>query len=293
VGRSLRQVRDPFVLQRTLNETGLCFPETRASSEGLPNSSSWLCKTYHSAGGSGVWRLSDAKALERAAREHAIFQRHVEGLSASAVFVVFGEGARLLGVTRQLIGNDVESPKSWRYIGSIGPLDVEPAVMRQLHAIGEVLHREFQLRGLVGVDLVIAGDDAYVIEVNPRFSASVEIVERATGIAAIAAHVAAFMSDRFEYLTLPATTAPRKFRHGKMILFARRDLAISPHFQDWAMVQASAKQGLALADIPAAGEIIPAGHPVLTALASAPSAEYDHVMAEFISGIELKLYEDK
>jgi predicted ATP-grasp superfamily ATP-dependent carboligase len=290
VGRALRQVREPLVLQQTLKVAGLRFPETRASPEGLPEFSTWLCKTYRGAGGSGVWRLTDENALARAAREHAVFQRYIEGLSASAVFVCSKNGTTLLGVTRQLIGRDVESSKGWRYVGSVGTLDVEPATERQLHAIGDVLHRELQLRGLVGVDLVIAGDDAYVIEVNPRYSASVEIVERATGIGAMQAHVVACTSDRIDNLTMPATTARREFKHGKMILFAKRDAIISDEFHRWAMEQASASNDLALADIPAAGETIRFGHPVLTALVSVPLVEYDHVMSEFISSIEMKLY---
>ncbi len=57
--------------------------------------------------------------------------------------------------------------------------------------------------------------------------------------------------------------------HAKKIFYAPRETTVSPRFFAWAMNQSmlDAEQ-CRLADIPASGESIPAGGPVLTVLAS-------------------------
>jgi predicted ATP-grasp superfamily ATP-dependent carboligase len=125
-----------------------------------------------------------------------------------------------------------------------------------------------------------------MIEVNPRYTASVEVVERMTGISALDAHVAAcLMKPR-----TPEIRREVEGRHGKIILYAKHDAVITSHFHNWAMEQASSGRQLMLADIPAEGEHIASGRPVLSALASTPPASYDHVMNGFIAEIESRLY---
>ncbi len=189
---SLRQVRDPLRLQQELGDAGLWFPETTDSPAGLPLDGSWLCKTYRDASGVGVWSLSERRCIgARTTREHAVFQRDVEGTPASAAFVVFEDRAWLLGVTRQRMGSRDTGAGRWRYCGSISMPSISSAVAVQLDQLGDLLASRFQLRGLVGVDLVLADDRAWVIEINPRYSASMEIVERACRRSIVAAHVAA------------------------------------------------------------------------------------------------------
>jgi predicted ATP-grasp superfamily ATP-dependent carboligase len=262
-GDALRRVRDPAQLERAVQEAGLWFPETRPAADGLPLDGSWLAKTYRGSSGSGVWRLDGPAALERARRHGAQFQRLVAGEPAAAIFVVGAERSQLLGVTRQLVGGEGGSPSEFQYRGSTGRLHCSAGVASQLVRLGDALS-SMQLRGLAGVDLVIEGERAWVVEINPRYTASVEVVERATGGPAIAAHVAACTGA-----TLPASGGPPASEHrfGKAILLADRDVTITDSFFRWALPQASIDPARRrLADLPAAGERIRAGRPVLTVL---------------------------
>ena len=273
-GDALRRVRDPLELQRAAASAGLSFPETRAAAAGLPGDGSWLCKTYRGASGSGVWALDGPTAMERAVRERAVFQQRREGASAAAVFVCGEHGATLLGVTSQLVG--VLGAGPWQYAGSIGPIECSSAIRGQLAVLGEMLVEQFHLRGLAGVDLVMAGDRAWIVEVNPRYSASVEVLERTTGVSAIAAHLSACQAvDEARGGDLAKLTASQRTSspvHGKSILFAPRDARVSTEFFQWAMDQ-SGLDDATLADIPHAGEMILAGRPVLTVFAAAESAD--------------------
>ena len=272
-GEALRTVRDPLVLQQLVTEAGLDFPETLDSPIGLPKFSRWLCKTYRGSSGSGVWRLADKGALERATLERAVFQWFVEGLPASAIFACSGAGSKLLGVTRQLVGGPGE--REWHYLGSIGPIVVSKPIQEQLAALGKLLADRCSLRGLVGVDLVIEGDRLCIIEVNPRYSASVEVLERATGVSAIALHAAACDPDHWSIEVDRPPQSPNHATeqvHAKQILYASRETRVSLEFFEWAIERSGLDSHTAwLADIPHAGESIPAGRPVLTVFAAASS----------------------
>ncbi|MBA3480205.1 MAG: ATP-grasp domain-containing protein [Pirellulales bacterium] len=296
-GAVLRAVRNPLILEPVLRDAGLSFPETIDSAKRLPLDSSWLCKTYRGAGGSGVWLLNSPEALQRAEREQAVYQRFVGGVSAAAVFVCSSDGGQLFGVTRQLVGDARAGAKPWHYAGSLGPLPVGKEVDSQLAKLGDLLSRRFQLRGLVGVDLVIANNRAWVLEINPRYSASVEVIERITGRSAIAEHVAACGGAvRSESRSATARTADgsNALAYGKAVLFAKHDVTITPAFYQWAIAQASVElEQCRLADIPEAGQRLSIGQPVLTVFASRSAQELDAEFGLRIADVESRLYGGK
>jgi predicted ATP-grasp superfamily ATP-dependent carboligase len=155
-----------------------------------------------------------------------------------------------------------------------------------------LLSKRFQLRGLIGVDLVIAKNRAWVLEINPRYSSSAEIVERVCGESLIAAHVAACGGE------LPPT--PRKPgaagmpSHGKIVLYAKRPCTISDRFFEWAMAQSSiTTEHCRLADIPAEGQELSPGQPVLTLFASAAAKDIDVELGKRIVEVETRLYDSQ
>ena len=80
----------------------------------------------------------------------------------------------------------------FHYCGSVGPLSLAPQVRARFAQLGEVLVELFPLRGLFGVDCVLKDSVPWPVEVNPRYPASVEVLEYATGLAALAAPPASF-----------------------------------------------------------------------------------------------------
>ena len=287
-GDALRNSRDPLRLQQALRAASVGFPDTTTSPAGLPLDGSWLCKTYRGASGAGVWQLRGDAALTRGVQSHAFFQRYAEGTPASATFAAFENDSLLLGVTRQLLGPGTSGAERWRYRGSIGMLPISVAVNQQLAALGKALSGGMSLRGLVGVDLVVDGDRIWVIEINPRYSASVEIVERASGLSAIAAHVAACTKTELAPPTLE-DHAVYEVLHGKAVLYARRETVINESFFRWALERTSVDPaGCDLADISPVGTRIPAGGPVLTVFGSGRNCE--QILDERLAEVERRLY---
>jgi predicted ATP-grasp superfamily ATP-dependent carboligase len=289
-GDVLERVRSPGELSAALHCAGLLFPETRESADELPRDGSWLTKTYHGASGSGVraWNEEQVTASRgETAAEQFCYQKFIEGTPCAAVFVASKGGARLLGVTRQLIGAPWLRAHGFQYAGSIGLWPLSEAIRETLERLGHVLCERFELVGLFGVDFVLDGENVWTIEVNPRYTASIEIVERCTGISAIAAHVAACggtVGDPPEPRTNTAC-------HGKAILFANRDFVISQEFADFSLAESSRTPWPSLGDVSVAGTPIESGRPILTVFASGANVtEVESQLRERVAELEKKLY---
>jgi uncharacterized protein len=282
-GGVLREVRSPLHLANAFRRTELWFPEVRLSPAGLPRDGSWLAKTGRGASGGGV-RAFDCNCP---ISQGAFFQRRVPGLPYSATFVAAHGKTALLGIVRQLIGEEWLGAREFQFCGAIGPCHLSHALHEEIERIGLVLAQDFGLTGLFGVDLVIDAERIWTIEVNPRYTASVEIIERGTGVHAITAHANACQDGKM----LRSEPQDSPAMHGKAILFARRQVTIGSAFADSALNNATQQDWPALADIPSAGTTISHGHPVLTVFAeSASSDELAKNLRNRVAEIERTIY---
>ena len=254
-GRVLRRVRNPLLMTATLKGAGLPVAEARQTKS--PTEGDWLLKPLKSSGGSHIRHVRPREDCADAA-EHFL-QRFIDGTSYSAVYVANGQSASLLGITRQLVGPPwtVE----FRYAGSIGPIRLPDKLEDQFMRIGETLTRAFDLTGLFGVDAIVA-DAVWPVEVNPRYPASAEVLERAGKFSAVARHLASYSGQ------LP-TSAPLASDQlvGKLIVYAKTSVSIEDVFFAYvsSVNQASVP---VIADIPQPNSIIPQGRPVTTVFAS-------------------------
>lgn len=266
----LRQVRDPWLVQQALATCGLFFPETRAQAP-AERDGSWVCKPRRSCGGAGIhlWTPAAENRLEsgspdRATRAGAtpLFQQRIAGTCHGALFVATGSACRLLSITRQLTGCGWAGATDFRYVGSVGPLRCHAAVVDQFQRIGACLTAAFGLRGLFGVDAIVTDHQVWTLEVNPRYTASVEIYQRATGANAILDHWHAC-----ERGVLPLPPIPsRGSMHGKAIAYAREPVRVSERFCRWVDARNRRSPLPRLADLPTCGTEITAGYPILTVL---------------------------
>ncbi|HQU43053.1 MAG: hypothetical protein B7Z73_02795 [Planctomycetia bacterium 21-64-5] len=258
---TLRGVRDPFILGRVLVDAGFLFPECRESSDGLPRDGRWLRKQRRASGGLRVERWSGKCGSSDARGSY--YQRYLDGLPLGVVYIAAAGRARLVGVSEQIVTGTPQAP--FRYGGSIAPLTLPPPQREYLSALGDVLALQFDLRGLFGVDLILAAEGLWAIEVNPRYTASVELFERAFSFNAIELHLAACRDGR-----LPdSTTKPQARWHGKSILYSGRSQRV-PSAVTSALCGLNASGAWpAVADIPRAGTDIAPGQPVVTVFAEA------------------------
>ena len=134
--------------------------------------------------------------------------------------------------------------RGFRYAGNLVPLDGPAAARREIGAIADALSREYGLRGLNGFDFILRDDRPVVVEVNPRYCASMELLERASGRSVFALHLAACRGE------LPAR---RRRAHGDLgegdrLRFPDRH---GPDPTEWL--------ARGIRDVPHPGEVIHAG----------------------------------
>lgn len=264
-GQVLKRVRDPVGVRRTLVQAGLDAPECRATSAGLPRDGTWLCKPLKSSGGRRLHVLN-AKTTVGPRNTACYFQRHVEGLPCAAVYVAASGESRLLGVTEQLLRSAHPGEPEFCYTGSIGPLRLSEQVATTFDRIGRALSSEFELQGIFGVDAILAGETVWPVEVNPRYTASVEVLERALGFSAVDLHVRACRDRQLPPIVdVPILPSAGKW-FGKQILFATADLEVTQRFTEQALRRNRRPEQPEVADIPLPGTRLTVGQPVLTVL---------------------------
>src|SRR5262249_29450869 len=195
---------------------------------------------------------------------------YMPGEPHAAVYVGDGQRARFLGLARQLVGESWLHAAPFHYCGSVGPASITPSLQAALERLGNVLAGGGEVRGRFGGDGVVHAGSFWPVEINPRYPASVEVLEYATGLAALDLHRSVFESQ-----TRPASH-PRSWGEvvGKAILFARASVTI-PADGPWSATlrsPSSVEEMPRFADIPQTGVLIQGGRPVLTIFTRGGSA---------------------
>ncbi len=265
-GSVLRAVRDPWQTADVLRQAGFIVAEL-CSAESPPAEGEFLRKNCHSGGGLGIVEHAPGRGYFASPRPAhlAYFQQRIPGRSYSATFLANGHRAAFVGLTRQWTGCESWGATGFQYSGS-RTVETLPCPAPRLSHLGHSLAEAFGLQGLFGVDLICCDGEPVVVEVNPRYTASCELLERQTGVSLIRAHVDVcrggplFESNLFHR---------RSTRHyGKAILYARERTHVTVEFVDRLLATAE-RQWPAWADITPPGTTVEAGHPILSLLAAA------------------------
>jgi predicted ATP-grasp superfamily ATP-dependent carboligase len=274
-------VRDPWDVAETLHAAKICVPQLKRAWDSQPLGIEWLLKSTGSSGGLGV-RLADAGLPPGSNPRRWYVQQRILGRSLGAVFVAATGAARLLGMTDQLVGVRWTGAPPFHYAGSIGPLRLAARARATIERIGSCLAAEYDLVGLFGVDFIRDRQGRFwPVDVNPRYPASTEVLELASGVSMIGLHARACTERE------PPQTSPLTSRGyvGKAVVYAPGDFLVTKEQnQRWhasnnwpaAAFQTQSspliRSRYTVADIPGVGTHVPAGAPVVTLIERARDA---------------------
>ena len=248
------RVRDPLELVRAFQGQSIASPRVILPTEAVSakEKGRWLIKARRSAGGQQV-RL-DTNSTSMA--DDCYLQEFICGEVCSGSFVACDGEATLLGVSEMLVGEPWLGATAFTYCGSITrrPSSVE---RRQWQRIGQCLAAEFGLLGLFGVDAVIREREVFPIEVNPRYTSSMELLDRA-GMPVFRSHVRACANRDLAEASGSRHHNGNAACFGKAIVYAREACCIP------AKLPVLTNEETMLADIPQIGERISVGQPVLS-----------------------------
>ncbi len=260
--QTVTAARDWATLFPKLKRAGFSAPETVFDLRQIAAGRRWLTKPMSGGGGHGVGFMRRGSRSGR-----TMFQEYIPGKPCSASFVANGRDCVLVGITEQLIGAAAFNAPGFRYCGNVLPLPEalgeDGGILGQLRRLASFLTREYGLTGLNGIDFILRDGRVWLTEINPRYSASMELMERAYGLPMFHLHVNASLHGILPNFALESVLSDGKF-HAKAILFAGRD-ATAPDTQSWI--------ARGVRDVPASGEQLRKGGPICTILANGPTPQ--------------------
>ena len=265
----VRKIRDPFHLFETLRTAGLPAADPRPSSRPPATDGDWMLKPVNGSAGRGIRIWDESAAGSPTLDEPYYFQKRQTGRPLSALFVASDNNCRLIGVARQLIGDaDLYAPP-FAFCGAIAPIDPGPSLRKTIRRQGKVLARTYGLRGLFGIDLLCDAHQPWLMEINPRYTATAELFEHAFGIPLLEEHRHSCQSEIGP--PSPRSDFPDRVDRlvAKAILYVDRNRVIPAVIEQFGYAAQTESPALpTIADIPSPGTRIPAGHPVCTLFAT-------------------------
>lgn len=242
---TIARVKDPSAFAGLCADCGVPHPEIALRAPTVLTG--WLVKQR---GGSGGGHIRAATSDDCGAPGN-YFQRRVEGESCSALFAADGENAQIIGLSSQW---SAPTPlKPFRFGGAVGPISLPAG---QIAAIARAVGCLTPVLGLVGLnsaDFLIDGDDVWLLEINPRPGATLDVFD-STSDSLMKRHIAACEGN------LAPLSRPGQIK-AAAIVYAPSDLFIPApiDWPDWA------------ADRSMPGTQILAGEPFCTVLATGPT----------------------
>lgn len=267
----LARVRNPVRLARALARLGYAVPKVRTTQPSESSATRWLVKLRASGGGHGIvaWRPRAGGGLP----PRAYFQERIAGIPGSIVFAADGRRAVALGFSRLLVGERAFGAGGFRYCGNIltGEHDpqfsCETALLARSVELAAAVTQTFGLVGVNGIDFVARAGRPYPVEVNPRYTASMELVERAYSLSVFDVHARACAGE-LPAFALGSARAADAGAIGKAVVYARHATTMGDTHR-WL-------DDDTVRDIPAPGEHILRGHPICTVFARARDAAACH-----------------
>ncbi|MGQ9642064.1 MAG: ATP-grasp domain-containing protein [Candidatus Bathycorpusculaceae bacterium] len=145
-------------------------------------------------------------------------QEYVRGVDASSSIIGNGRECVVVSVNEQLVGMGllgVSTP--FGYCGNIVPLKASKRVIKRVREVSYALGKKLGLIGSNGFDFVIGSNkEPYLMEVNPRFQATLECIQYVTGLNLIEEHIKACSGELPEKVPEPEGCAV------KMLVFAKK-----------------------------------------------------------------------
>jgi predicted ATP-grasp superfamily ATP-dependent carboligase len=238
------RVKAPEMFFAELARLGI--PHPRTVIDPAAAGSGWLAKRQGGAGGSHIVTSHVAAGMGRRRSGRLYFQEKVEGRPVSALFVSSGTASCVLGFSEQWAA---PSPGSkWRYGGAARPAELSQDLESRLTKSVERVAQGFDLKGLGSADFLVNGEDFYLLEINPRPGATLDIFDGGA-VPLLRIHLEAVLENRLPtaLLNLPSASAAA-------IVYATEPITVSQTmiWPDWT------------ADRPDSGERIDKDRPICT-----------------------------
>ena len=221
----------------------------------------WLQKTI---GGTGGAHIKPVLPLNLGLTQPVYYQKIQAGTPMSCLFLAQNKQAQILGVNEQWCSPAPFSP--YRFGGAVSHANISESTLHKLEIFVQAASTEWDLKGLNSCDFIVQNDALFMLEVNPRLSATLGLYKAKRGNL-FAAHVAAFMA---QFKNKNATSCLNnhwpileKKSRAMQIVYANHTAKV-PLQMDWPEW---------VTDVPQPDSVIVAGMPICTVMAEAHTAK--------------------
>jgi predicted ATP-grasp superfamily ATP-dependent carboligase len=165
------KVKSPDTLSAICDRIAIPFPEFSFTKPHVP--ADWLAKRVGGAGGTHI------RPASQPTRRKVYYQREVPGVPVSALFLANGARSTVIGFSTQWVLATATKP--YRYGGAVRPAPVSESMTTLLTGAVERFAAAASLVGLNSVDFHVDGERFWLLDVNPRPGATLDIFEPPRG----------------------------------------------------------------------------------------------------------------
>lgn len=232
----------------------------------------WFIKPMRGQGGVGISRYQCDEHSDYLKGAAVYWQKYQPGNSYSVLFLAGYEEVRVVGFNTQW-SIDLGENQPFMFSGISNNADVSKAQKALITGWLSRLVAAFKLKGLNSMDFILSGEQCYVLEINARPSASMQLY----GVKWLLKHIQACMDEaitaRLNQNSLdPAALKPFQEHENKgyQIVYAEQTIIIPEQFRwpDWCV------------DLPEAGAKIATTQPICSIIAHDQCAEQVNLLLQ-------------
>jgi len=164
---------DPGAFFPMLDTLGIAHPAVGGDLP--PSQGPWLLKRIGGCGGSHIHAVTPGQPSPNGRHsnlrgDRSYYQQRLSGRSLTVLLIADGQHCRVLGVSerwtipKQHVAHDTAPFMTG---GAISDAPLEPRLRDTLHDMAQALTSAMSLTGINEFEIVVAGDQVYVLEVNP------------------------------------------------------------------------------------------------------------------------------
>lgn len=174
------------------------------------------------------------------------WQKYIDGVSMSVLFVADGSDYRLIGFNKQLEMNG----EGFIFSGVINQPEVCYQIKKTVSEWLAVLVKEFAVRGINSLDFIVSDKQCFVLELNPRPSASQQLYSDRW----LKEHINSFIADKPELVNDEINCRAYKIIFAKVDCFIKKNINWPKWVVDIPQVKSIIYMGMPICSIIAEGK---------------------------------------
>ena len=213
----LSSINHPKEFFESLKKLDIFFPEVCFSD--VPSTNDWLFKRSSTCGGIGISREKPSNQKGTG----GYWQRELKGQSLSVLCISDGQDHKIIGINQQFSHSCFEG-LPYLYEGALANALISEKNRIKISSYIEKFISCFNIIGVFSMDMIVDENNVFVLEINPRISASYELYERLNpGLNLVDAHIRVCEGERLSNIQISNLNVSHC---GYLIIFAESNLVV-------------------------------------------------------------------